>query len=194
MNTTREKINPVPYEVELVRDGDKVVEVTIRALPDAELTAVHVRTAMPAIVARLPRNPSEQAARRTQVGRNDIARYTAAVEELELPAFKMAMLIAAYEQAEGRVTDLYLARLADAYETAARDHRDVSTRMAEALDRPLQTIKGHLMRARKDGFLTSTLEGREGGQTTSKAKDLIVAGAPLPDRYRPILQRERENG
>ena len=106
----------------------------------------------------------------------------------------MAMLIAASDQAEGRVTDLYLARLADAYETAVSDHRDVSTRLAEALDRPLQTVKGHLMRARKDGFLTPTLEGREGGQTTSKAKDLIVAGPPLPDRYRPISERERESG
>ena len=73
----------MPYEVELVRDGDKVVEVTIRALPDAELTAIHVRTAMQAVITRLPRGTSEQASRRTPVGRNRIARYAAAVEDLE---------------------------------------------------------------------------------------------------------------
>lgn len=192
MSTVREKINPVSYEVELVRDGEKVVEVIVRALPGTELAAMHVRNALQAVLPHLPRGGNELGVRRTAMDANRIAEYAAKVEELELPAFEMAQVIAAYEGADGRVTDLYLARLAYAYEKAAEDHRDVSMRMATALNRPVQTVKGHLMRARKEGFLTPAIEGREGGGTTAKAKDLIVAGPRLPELYRPITERRRE--
>lgn len=97
------------------------------------------------------------------------------IEELGLPVHEMRALLDAHDVAEGRVTDVYLARLALAYEIAARDHRDVSARLAAALNRPLQTVKGHLVRARKEGLLSPAPEGREGGVATPKAKDIIVS-------------------
>jgi hypothetical protein len=174
MTRTTEQINPVPYEIELVRDGDKVVEINIRAVPGAELTHVEVRSAMQAALRRVPRG---RPLRVGHVGerRRLFDRQANLIEELGLPTHEMCQLLDAYDLADGRVTESYLARLAMAYGVAARDHRDVSLRIAAALNRPLQTVKGHLVRARKEGFLSPAPEGREGGEATSKAKDVIVS-------------------
>lgn len=175
MTRTTEQINPVPYEVEMVRDGDKVVEINIRAVPGAELTHMEIRGAMQAALRSVPRG------RQLPVGHGHERRRLAdrqadLIAELELPAGEMRQLLDAYDLADGRITESYLARLALAYEIAARDHRDVSLRIAAALNRPLQTVKGHLVRARKEGFLSPPAgEGREGGVATSKAKDVIVS-------------------
>lgn len=184
MNLTREQINPVPYEVEIARDGGKLVEITIRAVRGGELTYPHVRNAMHAVLDLVPRRGGEPAGGRPRDRRAALAREAETVAELELPVSEMAMLLAAHEAAGGRVTDEYLARLSLAYDVAARRHRDVSARLATALDRPLQTVKGHLMRARKEGFLSPAEEGREGGVATSKALDVIVASPQLPRHYR----------
>lgn len=182
MTTTREKINPDTYEVELGRDGEKIVEVVVRALPGTELTTADIRNARQAVVAQLPRRGYDQALRRVQTSSDRIADYAATVRDRDLPSFKTAMLIAAYEEADGRVTDLYLARLAHAYAEASRHHRHVSVRLAAAPHRAIQTVRGHLVRARKEGLLTPAAEGREGEDITAKAQDLIVAGPPLPRR------------
>jgi hypothetical protein len=175
MTRTTEQINPVPYEVELVRDGEKVVEINIRAVPGAELTHMEIRSAMQAALRRVPRGMDIRGGHGRE--RRRLAdRQAGLIEELELPAGEMRQLLDAYYLADGRITESYLARLALAYEVAARDHRDVSLRIAAALNRPLQTVKGHLVRARKEGFLSPpTGEGREGGVATSKAKDIIVS-------------------
>ena len=175
MTRTTEQINPVPYEIELVRDGEKVVEINIRAVPGAELTHMEVRSAMKAALRRVPRG-RELRGGHGRERRRLFDRQADLIEELELPAHEMRQLLDAYDVADGRITEVYLARLALAYEVAARDHRDVSLRIAAALNRPLQTVKGHLVRARKEGFLSpSTVEGREGGVATARAKDIIVS-------------------
>jgi len=176
MTRTTEQINPVPYEIDLVRDGEKVVEINIRAVPGAELTHMEVRGAMQAALRRVPRGRELRGGPHAHGRRRLFDRQAALIEELDLPLHEMRQLLDAYDVAEGRITEVYLARLALAYEVAARDHRDVSLRIAAALNRPLQTVKGHLVRARKEGFLSpSTVEGREGGEATSKAKDIIVS-------------------
>lgn len=177
MTRTTEQINPVPYEIELVRDGDKVVEINIRAVPGAELTHMEVRGAMQAALRRVPRGrelrggPHAHGRERRRL----FDRQADLIEELGLPMHEMRQVLDAYDLAEGRITEVYLARLALAYEVAARDHRDVSLRIAAALNRPLQTVKGHLVRARKEGLLSPSPEGREGGVATPKAKDIIVS-------------------
>lgn len=173
MTRTTEQINPVPYEVELVRDGEKVVEINIRAVPGAELTHMEVRSAMQAALRRVPRG---REMRGGHSRRRSFDRQAGLIDELGLPLHEMRALLDAHDLSEGRITEVYLARLALAYEIAARDHRDVSMRIAAALNRPLQTVKGHLVRARKEGFLSPPEgEGREGGVATAKAKDVIVS-------------------
>ncbi|MDQ1249134.1 MAG: hypothetical protein QG597_3508 [Actinomycetota bacterium] len=181
MTRVTEQINPVSYDVELVREGDKVVEIHVRAHAGSELTHMDVRGAMQAALRRVPRRSGEWAGQGR--GRLRLAdRQSDIIEELGLPAHEMRRVLNAYDAAGGRITDVYLANLAMAYEIAARDHRDVSLRLAAALDRPLQTVKGHLVRARKEGFLSPPAgEGREGGVATAKAKDVIVS-TPVPIR------------
>ena len=174
MTRTTEQINPVPYEIELVRDGDKVVEINIRAVPGAELTHLEVRSAMQAALRRVPRGRQLRGGPGRDRGRL-FDRQADLIEELGLPMHEMRQVLDAHDVAEGRVTEVYLARLALAYEVAARDHRDVSLRLAAALNRPLQTVKGHLVRARKEGLLSPSPEGREGGVATPRAKDIIVS-------------------
>lgn len=83
-------------------------------------------------------------------------------------------MVESYNKANGRITDDYLARLAVAYAELAPHRRDVSTALADALDKPVPTVKGHIMRARREGFLTEAEDGKEGGETTGKARDLIA--------------------
>jgi len=175
MKRTTEQINPVGYEVDLVRDGEKVVEINIRAVPGAELTHLEVRGAIQAALRRVPRG-REMRGGHGRERRSLFDRQADLIEELGLPTHEMRQLLDAHDVAEGRITEVYLARLALAYEVAAREHRDVSLRIAAALNRPLQTVKGHLVRARKEGYLSpSPGEGREGGAATSKALDIIVS-------------------
>jgi hypothetical protein len=88
---------------------------------------------------------------------------------------EVAPLADAYNRGNGRVTDEYLAMLAVAYERLAPGRRDVSTTIARGLGKPLQTVKGHIMRARTSGFLTEAVEGKEGGKATPKAHSLLAS-------------------
>ncbi|MDQ2628324.1 MAG: hypothetical protein M3Y90_15185 [Actinomycetota bacterium] len=87
----------------------------------------------------------------------------------------LAPMVDAYNKAKGRITDEYLARLAVAYGELAPRRRDVSTALADILNKPVPTVKGHIMRARREGFLTDADEGKEGGEATDKARELIAA-------------------
>jgi hypothetical protein len=82
--------------------------------------------------------------------------------------------IAAYQSGNGRVSDQYLAQLAVAYEELVPEGRDVSTKLAAALGKPLPTVKGHIMRARREGFLTEAAESKEGGEATDKAREVLA--------------------
>ena len=56
----------------------------------------------------------------------------------------------------------------------ARHRRDVSTAQVDALDNPVPTVKGHTMRARREGFLTGAEDCKEGGDATDKTRDVIA--------------------
>lgn len=88
-------------------------------------------------------------------------------------------MVDAYNRGGGKVTDEYLARLAVAYGELAPQRRDVSTALAVALGKPIPTVKGHIMRARKEKhFLSEAVDGKEGGVATDKARELIAGLTP----------------
>jgi hypothetical protein len=84
-------------------------------------------------------------------------------------------MIAEHRAADGSITDKYLAALSVAYEELAPRGRGVSIALARALDIATTTLKGHLVRAREDGYLSKAVPGREGGEATDKARKLLAA-------------------
>lgn len=100
--------------------------------------------------------------------------------EYRLPLLRRAgsdsvrAMVDAYNKGGTKITDEYLAALSIAYSELAPQRRDVSTALADALGKPVPTVKGHIMRARHEGFLTEAAEGREGGEATDKARELVA--------------------
>jgi hypothetical protein len=83
-------------------------------------------------------------------------------------------MIDAYHAGSGKVTDEYLARLAVAYEELAPARRDVSTALAAALGKPVQTVKDHISKARNQkGYLSDAIEGKGGGRATDEAREVL---------------------
>lgn len=160
-------IGPAPYEVELVHDDqDRIVAVNIRTVRDgAELDFDTVKDATRSLLDYFKHyRPSVEA-------------HEAEPPLRAIPDFaEVRAMVAAYDAGHGRVTDQYLARLAVAYAELVPEGRGVSTALADALDKPLSTVKGHIMRARREGFLTDAVEGREGGEPTAKARELLDRG------------------
>ncbi len=161
---TTERIGP-PYELAVVRDNGLIVEVTIRATA-GELTAADIQEATRALLERLD-HPVEPWA------------PTSVAAEIEQAT---ADLAAIYHSSKGRVTSKYLALLAVVYAELAHDHRDVSTMLSEQLSIPLPTLKGHLMRARREGFLERTVQGRHGGEPTAQAFSVLAENQILKAR------------
>ena len=151
-----EKLSP-PYEVELHREEGRLVEVVIRAVGgDGKLSYDELREATRSILDRV---------RRDSVPMMQI--------RAGLPSKAAAKLITEYKAGEGTITDRYLSALSVAYEELAPQGRAVSVRLAAALGIPTATLKGHLVRAREDGFLTRAVPGREGGEATDKARKIL---------------------
>lgn len=147
-------------DIQLGYDGDRLVKVVVTTTTDEE-------------DGQLGYDELLYAARQIQ----DFAR-----REYRMPmrmptragAASVRAMVESYSKAGGRITDDYLARLAVAYGELAPHRRDVSTALADALDKPVPTVKGHIMRARREGFLTDAEDGKEGGKATDKARDLIA--------------------
>lgn len=88
-----------------------------------------------------------------------------AMQEFERDQLRSAL-------AEG-VTDQYLALLAWHYVQAAeRGQANINDYLAEMVGKPVGTVRGHLIRARRDGLLSGT-HGRKGGELSSEASDLV---------------------
>ncbi len=151
---TVEKIGPA-YEVEMAREGDRLVQVTITATGDNGLGYEELREATRQILDRA--RPE---------------RFRSALPP-RLHTDAVRAMAAAYNAGNGKVTDEYLARLAVAYEEQAPHLRDPAVRLAVALGQAPQTVKGHLVRARKEDFLTDTSEGQKGGTATGKAREVL---------------------
>jgi hypothetical protein len=146
-------------DIEMGYEGDRLVQITIRPTTDDD-------------DGQLTYEELSYAAKQIQ----DFAR-----SEFRLPGLSpvrtgsatVRAAVDAYKAGNGSITDEYLARLAVAYEELAPQGRSVVMALTVALDSKVPTIKGHIMRARREGFLTEALEGREGGEATDKARELV---------------------
>ncbi|OBI54678.1 hypothetical protein A5667_24930 [Mycolicibacterium fortuitum] len=71
------------------------------------------------------------------------------------------------------VTPGYLALLAWYYVQAAdRGQANINEYLAELVGKPVGTVRGHLMRARREGLLSGT-HGKKGGELGAEAEELI---------------------
>jgi hypothetical protein len=151
-----EKLSP-PYEVELHREDGRLVQVVIKAVGgDGKLSYEELREATRSILDRV--RHESVAARQIRAG---------------LPSPSVRVLVTEYNAGNGTITDRYLAALSVAYEELAPQGRAVSIRLATALGIPTATLKGHLVRAREDGLLSKAVPGREGGEATDKARQVL---------------------
>jgi hypothetical protein len=147
-------------DIEMGYEGDRLVQITIRPTTDdddGQLTYEELTYAARQIQDFARSEFRVPSLARTRAGSNAVQ---AAVD--------------AYNAGNGSITDEYLARLAVAYEELAPQGRSVVMALTVALDSKVPTVKGHIMRARREGFLTEALEGREGGEATPKARKLIA--------------------
>lgn len=149
-----------PYRVQLVHDADdRLVEINIKAADGNELDHDTVKEATRSLTDHFRREQIQQ--------RNQLVRDSGDVLE---------KLAAAY--AKGRVTDVYLARLAEAYDLLARTGASILVTLSVALDKPIPTIRTHIKRAEEKGYLTPTTQGStEGRQSTPLARQVILDGA-----------------
>lgn len=73
----------------------------------------------------------------------------------------------------GGVTPGYLALLAWHYVRAAeRGQPNINDYLAELVGKPVGTVRGHLIRARRDGLLSGS-HGRKGGELSPEADELV---------------------
>ena len=71
------------------------------------------------------------------------------------------------------VTDRYLAMLAFEYVRATeRGQSNINDYLAELVGKPVGTVRGHLIRARREELLSGT-HGRKGGSLSPEAHDLV---------------------
>jgi DNA-binding transcriptional ArsR family regulator len=154
-----------PYVIEKGEVEGQIVQVTIRAVEGGMLGYDEVREATKRILDHF---------RRAEI--HTVERYEGQrVVDPHSDEAAMALedLVSAYNSNKGRVSDEYLARLAAAYEALVPEGRGVSTSIADALGKPVPTVKGHIMRARRQGYLSEAIEGREGGEATASARELL---------------------
>lgn len=149
-------------DIQLGYDGDRLVKVVVTTTTDDE-------------DGRLGYDELLYAARQIQeFARREYRAPTMRMSKQHPFFASVQAMVESYNNAKGRITDDYLARLAVAYAELAPARRDVSTALADALDKPVPTVKGHIMRARREGFLSEAEDGKEGGEATDKARELIA--------------------
>ncbi|UNQ33895.1 hypothetical protein [Prescottella equi] len=163
------KIEPLnaPYVIEKGEVDGQVVQLTIRAVEGAVLGYDEVREATKRILEHFRPTVSDTVSSPLDLF---LAKMSVSSEEGE---DALDRLVAADAKAKGRISDEYLARLSVAYEALAPVGRGVSAALAGVLGKPLPTVKGHIMRARREGYLSEAIEGREGGEATASARELL---------------------
>lgn len=149
-----------PYSVQLVHDErDRLVEINIKAADGNELDHDTIKEATRSLTDHFRRQQIQQ--------RNQLVRDSGDVLE------KLAV---AYDK--GRVTDVYLARLAEAYDQLAQTGASILITLSTVLDKPIPTIRTHIKRAEEKGYLTPTTQGStEGRRATPLARQVILDSA-----------------
>lgn len=151
-----------PYRVQLVHDEDnRLVEINIKAADGNELDHDTVKEATRSLTDHFRR---EQIQRRNQLVRDS--------------GDALEKLAAAYAKGRGKVTDVYLARLAEVYDQLAQTGASILVTLSVALDKPIPTVRTHIKRAEEKGYLTPTTQGStEGRQSTPLARQVILDGS-----------------
>lgn len=99
-----------------------------------------------------------------------VSRSRAEIDVAKLKQFERDQLRSALS---GGVTPTYLALLSYEYVRATeRGQANINDYLAELVGRPVGTVRGHLIRARRDGLLSGT-HGKKGGELSEEAEDLI---------------------
>lgn len=92
------------------------------------------------------------------------------------------------------VTERYLAMLAFEYVRAVdRGQANINDYLAELVGKPVGTVRGHLIRAHRDGLLSGT-HGRKGSQLSPTADDLVESYALAWFEELNRLARTRQSG
>ncbi|WP_104182589.1 hypothetical protein [Mycobacterium avium] len=148
-----------PYAVEMVREGNRVVEVVIKSVGDgSELDMDTIRDATRSLLEHFRRQELSSSNKRVR----------------DLPASVLQPLSLAYNKGRGKVTDEYLARLAVAYEELSAVGASVLVSLAAELDKPVPTIRTHIKQAESRGYLTETTQGsKDGRKATQLARELL---------------------
>lgn len=109
---------------------------------------------------------------REKVAEEDLA-YEQQAEDEKPPQVAMPLLKALLDT--GGVTDVYLVLLATEYlARVVRGEEKPVDHIADELGRSLGTVKNHLWRARKDGFLKGGSAGRKGGYVPPEAAQIAL--------------------
>lgn len=144
-----EKIGP-PWEMELTREDGRLVEIAIRAAGGAELGIDAVREATNTVLAKLRQ------------------------ERPSTMGGSLLVLREIYKAVGGKMAPEYLAQLAVTYSEIAATGRAVIPVLAAAIGGNPATVKGHVVKARDEGYLTKTTPGKEGGEATDKAREVLI--------------------
>lgn len=146
-----------PYEALVTRQDGELVEVTIRAVGDGvALDYDTFSAAVRAIQERLRRDESH-----------------AKMQSRRADSVVLRGLREAYGDGHGRMTPEYLANLARAYADGSKGSKSVVPLLAAAIDKPSATVKGHVVKARQEGYLSEAEAGRSGGELTDKAREVL---------------------
>lgn len=109
---------------------------------------------------------------REKVAADDLA-YEQEAEDEKPPQVAMPLLRSMLDTSG--VTDVYLVLLATEYlARVTRGEGKPVDHIAEELGRSLGTVKNHLWRARKDGFLEGGSAGRKGGYVPPEAAQIAL--------------------
>ncbi|MGX9228626.1 hypothetical protein [Streptomyces albus] len=112
----------------------------------------------------------------------ELSRIAEKTQELHKSAYGVAQqldqgadAVKAVLASEG-ISERYLALLSALYVGASEAGNPAPVRwLAESLGKNLNTIKDHMKRARRDGFLETTADRKAGGVVTEKARQLLEA-------------------
>lgn len=161
---TNERITDLvkPFRVQLVHDDQGgVIGANIRAL-GGELDYETVREATRSLVDHF---------RSQELRKRHRLRNTSTLQALRKA-----------REAGGGVTDVYLATVATAYGELVGTDAPIAETLASAMPgTSLSAVRSHLQRARKEGFLTPTRQGKEEGEPTQKARDVLAGLIENPE-------------
>lgn len=140
-----------PYGIDVAREDGRIVEVRITAASGAGLDYQTLREATQKLLSKV---------KRERGSRTDTL---AALEQLR--AIQVA--------SDSKLTPEYLAALAMAY-GAVSNEKSPGEILARTIGKAVPTVKGHLVKARKLGYLTEVATGSQGGKPTNKAEAVLA--------------------